>query len=478
MEFTRDETFMKIDKKTIIAIIALAFFNVVFLGTEYLYDNMMACVTGAENVVLTESYILGASCIGFFLFPFFNKILKKGSMNLVTFAGALVGIICIFIIWQHGSYYSILIAGCILFILLGVLGSAVHYMTGVLISDKKYLARCIGVAYALGIFLQFVNNNFVLNDMVESIVLAVSLAVFVVLIIKMEDSISLTDDSTPANILGKQEKQGTIMKNPVIAVTAMICAIVLMSCIFSTLNVSVTLVHASGSVDIGQWPRLLLGASGLAAGFLYDIKERKYMNMIMYCVTLLSTICVFVSELGGPFLVGLLIFYLSAGFFVVFFSTVFIDLSFYIKCPQLWSGMGRAINNACAIFTGSLSVLLLSGGGTRIILVALVLFVLISIALFVYTNQFETCAEEKPELYELSDEERFAAFCQAFSITEREQEVLEALLVSDENVQDIAVKLSISRAVLYRHITSLNNKTQTKSRIGLLQFYYTWKDKK
>ena len=87
-------------------------------------------------------------------------------------------------------------------------------------------------------------------------------------------------------------------------------------------------------------------------------------------------------------------------------------------------------------------------------------------------------AEEKPELYELSDEERFAAFCQAFSITEREQEVLEALLVSDENVQDIAVKLSISRAVLYRHITSLNNKTQTKSRIGLLQFYYTWKDKK
>ncbi|MBO4982038.1 MAG: hypothetical protein J6C84_09115 [Lachnospiraceae bacterium] len=33
----------------------------------------------------------------------------------------------------------------------------------------------------------------------------------------------------------------------------------------------------------------------------------------------------------------------------------------------------------------------------------------------------------------------------------------------------------ISRAALYRHITSLNEKTQTKSRIGLMQFYYGWK---
>ena len=63
----------------------------------------------------------------------------------------------------------------------------------------------------------------------------------------------------------------------------------------------------------------------------------------------------------------------------------------------------------------------------------------------------------------------------AFSLTDREQEVLKVLLMSDDNVQDIAEKLLISRAALYRHVTNLNEKTGTKSRIGLIQLYYSWK---
>ena len=59
----------------------------------------------------------------------------------------------------------------------------------------------------------------------------------------------------------------------------------------------------------------------------------------------------------------------------------------------------------------------------------------------------------------------------------KQKEVLEMLLTSDENVQDIAGKLFISRAALYRHISNLNQKTKTKSRVGLLQFYYEWNDK-
>lgn len=59
-------------------------------------------------------------------------------------------------------------------------------------------------------------------------------------------------------------------------------------------------------------------------------------------------------------------------------------------------------------------------------------------------------------------------------MTDREQDVLQYLLVSDSSVQDIAQQMAISRPVLYRHISSLNEKTGTKSRIGLLQFYYEW----
>ena len=52
--------------------------------------------------------------------------------------------------------------------------------------------------------------------------------------------------------------------------------------------------------------------------------------------------------------------------------------------------------------------------------------------------------------------------------------MLKALLTSDDNVQNIAEELAISRAALYRHIANLNEKTNTKSRVGIIQFYYEW----
>ena len=56
----------------------------------------------------------------------------------------------------------------------------------------------------------------------------------------------------------------------------------------------------------------------------------------------------------------------------------------------------------------------------------------------------------------------FARFAEEYRLTDREQEVLRELLESDESVQDIAGKLYISRTALYKHISSLNEKTDTR----------------
>ena len=66
---------------------------------------------------------------------------------------------------------------------------------------------------------------------------------------------------------------------------------------------------------------------------------------------------------------------------------------------------------------------------------------------------------------ELPDQERkqeeeqdyFSAFADTYALTEREQEVLKMLLASDEEVQEIANRLYISRAMLYRYISSLTS---------------------
>ena len=74
----------------------------------------------------------------------------------------------------------------------------------------------------------------------------------------------------------------------------------------------------------------------------------------------------------------------------------------------------------------------------------------------------------------MTDDELLELFVQEFHLTPREGEVLAYLLHSDESMQEVAKQLAVSRAALYRHIANMNEKTQTKARMGLVQFYYSW----
>ena len=244
-----------------------------------------------------------------------------------------------------------------------------------------------------------------------------------------------------------------------------------MTMIFAALDNAVTLQHAKGSLDVGQWPRLLLAVSGILAGFLFDLKNHRYMSIVMFCVTLLSVLCVLVIVTGGSVLAGLVIFYLSSGFFVVYFTTRFMNYAVQSSIPALWAGMGRAVNNAgAAVVTGG-SIALVEGGNVILISsVVLVLFALISIAMFATERQQGKKKTEDAQALDLG------AFAKKYSLTKRETEVLEALLNFDDSAKDLAKQLFISRAALYRHISSLNEKTGTKSRIGLIQFYYQQKN--
>lgn len=452
--------------KVITLMVALALFNFIFLGTEYLFDNMMSFVTSPECVIAAQGYILGASVIGFVLYPWLSLKIPENMHPIVVFTGALAEIICIFVIWQHAFYALILVAGCLAYVLLGIAGSAVHYRLS-LVVQRDCLAKTASISYALGILFQYINTHLMQNSIAESIILAVSSAVVALLLLKAEQE---QMDSEDVKSLKRIE-------NPNLAGLALIVVVMLMTCIFSTLDAEVTLVHVSGNGDVGNWPRLLLVVSALLAGVFYDACHQKYMNLIMYGVTILSTLCIVVMENGGSFYTGLVVFYLSAGFFVVYFTSSFMKLSYNTNLPQLWAGLGRAVNNVCAFIMSSLSLKMLQSNNSVLRNgIVLLLFVLISVAFHFYASFLKTSKEEDVvEEASISEEERLQQFSRAFLLTPRETEVLHVLLVSDDNVQEIAEQLLISRAALYRHITSINEKTNTKSRIGLVQFYYQFK---
>ena len=78
-----------------------------------------------------------------------------------------------------------------------------------------------------------------------------------------------------------------------------------------------------------------------------------------------------------------------------------------------------------------------------------------------------------PEMSLVLDEaERTNLFSEKYGLTEREKEVLERLLTTEETGQEMAEALCISRRVLQRHIASLYEKTGTKTRMGLVSIYY------
>lgn len=466
-------------------IIILALFNYIFLGTEYLFDNIVGDIK-PQSVVTAQSYILGASVLGFLFFAIIKKYINKKLKYGLLSAFVVVETLLFALMEYSESYGFVVITGCVMFALFGVMGSAVYYIASVYLKINRNVASTIGLAYGLGIMFQFGDNNIVASKIARLIIFAIVLVVWIAIILNLyleENAESQNEKSRKVKYEKTESKniecKNTALKNAEyknsrITAIVLIITIMLMACIFSTLDNIVTYYHSKGIMDIGQYPRLLLAISGVVAGVLFELKERKLMCLIMYSVTLLSTICMLVITMGEPFIIGLVVFYLSAGFFPVFFTTAFVNLSFEMKTPELWAGMGRAANNLCAVLMGTVFFSLFNSTNmlsNSIVIIILFVFVSIFMAIYYGKNSKKSYVAESLE----SDDNKMENFVQQFSLSKRECEVLETLLKSDKNVKEIAQELYISRAALYRHISNMNEKTDTKSREGLIKFYYQWK---
>lgn len=466
------------------SVISLALFSFVFLGMEFLFDSRAAEFVDARSVLLYQSVILLASAVGLFIYALIERYVGSKikqiiiiTLNIVEVAALAAIILC--------SGKLILLYGIIFFIVCGVMGGRVYHDVSRDYTDRKHLTVIVGISYALGLLLQYINYNLIDNVILRMVMFSLAIVALAVILFLARDEYAEADTYMvdERNKTDCKEKCDETTPDSGSVAVALVMVVLLMTFIFSALDNVVTVVHAEGGADVGQWPRLFLALSGVAAGFLFDIKDQRFMNQMMYCVTVLSVIAMLIIEFGGAFIIGLIVFYLAAGFFVVYFTTGFINVSYGMRWSALWSGAGRAVNNIGAGIVGIISYMLIDSPGIMVMsVVVILLLVLISIAVFVLENlqkeQYRRYDEEKvtksAENSNARVEVDFECFADAHHLTGREREVLQKLLVSDGSVQDIADELYISRASLYRHISSMNEKTGTKTRVGLIQYYYGW----
>ena len=137
----------------------------------------------------------------------------------------------------------------------------------------------------------------------------------------------------------------------------------------------------------------------------------------------------------------------------------------------LWSGMGRAVNNlTAAIIASPVLALLSSDSNLSAIILILVLFVAVCIVSVIYTvwkNDFI-----KQQTIEVIDEkEKLRRFSELYSFTDRETEVFEQLVNTEDSIQVIAENIYVSKRTLERYVSAIYEKTGVKSRIGLLNLY-------
>ena len=443
------------------AIALMSIFTFVFLGIEYLFVDMISLLVSENRIVLSQNYVLGMSCLGFILYPLYNRYFKGLSRKIcIVISVAIIGLITI--IYLHPTYPLTLITGLVLFLFLGGLGGVTSYKALCILPDQKYLARCVGLSYMIGILLQFINNNFISVSLIESIVLDIFMCLLMFVLTTVPNTLKHHLDVSMVKI----ERQ--------ICGGLLILLVFMMSCVFSTLDNAVTLLHATGEINVEELPRILLALSGFVGGIIFDLKERRFMSMIMYCVMVLSTICIVVLKYSELYLIGLIVFYMTAGFFVVFFTTSFMEIAMYMKFPDLWAGLGRGVNNLAAMLLtkGSLFFINSQDDLTAIIL-AICLFFFVSIITFTYVIQRKKLIEKLSESQKtlLTKEEKILKIKEHYAFTPRESEVFEYLISTEDSVQDIANNMYVSKRTLERYISAIYKKTGVKSRVSLLNIY-------
>ena len=235
--------------------------------------------------------------------------------------------------------------------------------------------------------------------------------------------------------------------------------------------------HHAFSMAFQDDPELATGAgAAYAAGIVFDLAERRYMGLVMLGIAVLSTISILAVEAGADPNLGLVVFYLSSGFFVTFFTATFTQLAPHMHAPALWAGMGRAANNVCAFTTSGISLTLVTSGNVALIMIGALVLLVAACATFVAAGLFRLPQTEQEREREQLAEEALAApsieeqrqtFIDNHALTPREVDVLIAVTQDERPLKQVAEELGISMRMVQRHLSSIYQKTDTQTRVGL-----------
>lgn len=358
---------------------ALALFFFVFLESTLFFQANLA-QPGGHGSFLSQFPIQGASTLGLLAFPLKNRLVGERGRPMFMGAVTVLGVACLIGIAFASSPPVIACTGAVGFFLIGLAGGTMYWATCVRSRSITRFATLIGGSHALGVLAQIPLLGFTSNHLVEAVVLSAGIIALGVINARIWPLRTALADSSAKrkgrgrNHLKSSELAGWRLDHLTArtAVIVIFALVLLFSALFNTLYTLIDIDSPWTSQYTDITPRILMAVGGFAGGVLFDLHRARYLGVIMFWMTLLSVGAMLGVQAGAPCAIGEFVYFLGSGVFMTFYTAVFIWIAPFLRAPDLWCSMGRAINNMTAIALGVPTLLVIDSTNPVAVVVLLI----------------------------------------------------------------------------------------------------------
>lgn len=358
---------------------ALALFFFVFLESTLFFQANLA-QPGGHGPFLSQFPIQGASTLGLLAFPLKNRLVREKGRPVFMGVVTILGVASLVGVAFASSPLVIACTGAVGFFLIGLAGATVYWATCVRSRSIARFATLIGGSHALGVLVQIPLLEFTSNHLVEAVVLSAGITALGVINTRIWTSRTVLVDLS----MWQEGRRGDHIKSsklagwrldhmtPRAAVIVIFALVLLFSVLFNTLYALIDIDSPWTSQYTDITPRILMAVGGFAGGVLFDLHRARYLGVIMFWMTLLSVGAMLGVQAGAPCAIGEFVYFLGSGVFMTFYTAVFIWIAPFLRAPDLWCSMGRAINNMTAIALGVPTLLVIDSTNPVAVVVLLI----------------------------------------------------------------------------------------------------------
>ena len=417
-------------------------------------------------------YVLVAA--GFTAFALQRKIFKdkKARIRLLVISN-LVYFISVIALYFIQSVIAYSVIAMLAAFSLGVLGGIVYFCMSLALSQTPYIGKVMAISASVAVVLQYLLQEYLNITFGFPVVLVLGFSATLWLAVKKPWA-WLKEDCLPYEKESAESRKDIRRKLFILALTVIVLSVI--GTFYDTQMMRLNVQTNYQEFNYYSWPRLFIITGYVLIGVIGDIEKQKYVPIATLCMAMFA---VFNPILFGDlenYHLNMCLYYTCLGANVAYYNLMFWNIAQKTKHPELWAGMGRVISGLAEAIMAAVCIADLPLN--LIIGIDILMFIMLVIALAAggylligqKTEHRENDAGTADDP-ELSAQERLKLYAHHCSLTPRETEVLEKLLTTEDGVQEIADSLYISRRMLQRYISSIYEKTETKTRLGLFQSY-------